>query len=81
MTILEDELKSLEIAYVDEMPKCDYQFCQNHAAYDFRTTFGSWMYGCEVHWIQLRMYEFLGTGRGQKLKLEAERPRRGWQEL
>ena len=58
-------------AYVSELPMCD--FCGNNggkrrkAKYDFRTSWGPWANGCEVHYRNNRAHTELGTGHGQLL--------------
>lgn len=41
------------------------------AQYDYKTTHGSWAYGCRTHYWQYRAYKELGTGKGQKLVVAA----------
>lgn len=36
------------------------------AVYDFKTQFGPWANGCEAHYQSHRLYDSLGTGKGQK---------------
>lgn len=45
------------------LPKCD--FCGAEARYDFRTAMGPWAMGCHQCWEMYRMYDDLGTGKGQ----------------
>ena len=59
-----------EEAVVKKLPKCD--FCEEQAAYDFKTLMGPWAYGCLAHWSLYRFHETLGTGKGQHLKTRAE---------
>lgn len=63
-----------DVAYVSELPPCD--FCSTSdsphvknrkALYDFKTSWGPWANGCEVHWRTNRATPTLGTGWGQKL--------------
>lgn len=53
------------VVEVSEIPDCN--FCQDGTPgpYDFRTVFGSWANGCEVHWLQHRAHPDLGVGHGQ----------------
>ena len=55
------------------LPQCN--FCKEVAHYDFRTLNGSWTYGCEEHWRELRATEGLGLGEAQLL-LSAKEVRR-----
>lgn len=60
------------IVYVTTLPDCD--FCRHPALeskpakYDFRTSDGRWANGCEEHYLVFRMYDTLGTGKGQELR-------------
>ena len=55
---------------VKTLPSCS--FCCNKARYDFRTVIGSWAYACDWHYARHRMYDTLGTGKGQYLEIEGE---------
>jgi len=59
-------------AVVAALPHC--VFCpvgnRKPAEYDFRTLNGQWGYGCHEHYLQHRLHDDLGTGKGQKLVLE-----------
>lgn len=52
----------------EDQPNCN--FCRNLAWYDFKTNRGPWAYGCEAHWIEHRLYNLLGTGKGQKFIID-----------
>ena len=54
-----------KVAYVATIPACD--FCGRPARYDFKTQHGPWAYGCEADYEVNRLYEDLGTGKGQRL--------------
>lgn len=55
------------------LPKCQGRAdCPRPARYDFRTFSGTWGYGCEVHWSQMRATADLGTGNGHYLLLPGE---------
>jgi hypothetical protein len=64
-----------EIVAKNEIPyrgqKCG--FCADlgktiEAEYDFKSIMrGAWANACEKHWIKMRAYPELGTGKGQKL--------------
>ena len=61
--------KNGTIAYVKEAPLCD--FCkqggvERKALYDFKTSWGPWANGCEVHYRTNRLHTELGIGYGQK---------------
>lgn len=73
--------------YVSELPLCD--FCKNsssplantrRAKYDFRTKWGQWANGCEIHYRTHRAHTELGTGHGQEL-VEGEAPERTDQDI
>lgn len=55
--------------YISEPKNCD--FCPSHAPrtarYDFKTSWGPWANGCEIHWRTNRAHTELGTGYGQEL--------------
>lgn len=64
-----------DTTYVTTMPKCD--FCKQsgvtrEAKYDFRTQWGPWANGCEIHYLNNRAHTELGTGHGQRLVLGEE---------
>lgn len=69
------------VAYVAVLPGCD--ICpldsvnRNNpplpAMYDFKTQDGRWANGCEAHYQAFRLYDTLGTGKGQKL-IVGEKP-------
>ncbi len=54
-----------EQVIVLKLPKCTW--CVKDAEYDFKTEDGPWTYGCKTHWMVFRMYDSLGTGKGQRL--------------
>lgn len=51
---------------VEKLPTCD--FCGKVACYDFKTKMGPWANACKEHYLSNRMYDTLGTGKGQKLE-------------
>ena len=55
---------------VTELPQCS--FCSNTAAYDGKTVHGPWAFMCVSCWYRFGPGE-TGVGRGQALKLRAER--------
>jgi hypothetical protein len=62
---------------VTTLPDCDICKAQkaetiNRAEYDGATTHGPWAYMCQSHFLAIGLG--LGTGRGQKLILRAEKP-------
>lgn len=74
-------MKDRTIAIVSKLPDC--QFCRHvarrkptPARYDFRTTTGAWANGCEEHYKIHRAYTTLGTGKGQRLEMNSEKPTR-----
>lgn len=56
---------------VSALPDC--AFCpigdKRPAEYDFKTLDGRWGYGCREHYILRRLFDKLGTGKGQRLVL------------
>lgn len=61
-------------AKVHTMPPCDFvgeDFvdCAGSDRYDFKTQVGSWANGCTAHYEYYRLYQDLGTGKGQRLVL------------
>lgn len=55
-------------ARISRIPLCD--FCKKKPArYDFKTIHGPWAYGCRDDYLANRMYDSLGSGRGQELIL------------
>ena len=67
--------KNGTIAYVTELPQCD--FCKQggtnrKAKYDFRTSWGPWANGCTAHYITNRAHTELGIGHGQELVVGEE---------
>lgn len=62
------------VAFVSELPSCDFHPGEDHKArYDFRTTDGRWGNGCEAAYEANRMHPDLGLGKGQRLVTEKER--------
>lgn len=57
------------VALVKQLPKCS--FCDRPAQYDFKSIVnGQWAHGCQDHWRIYRMFETLGVGKGQELRLQ-----------
>lgn len=52
---------------VSALPVCS--FCSNRATYDFLTVKQLRAYGCVQHYMQHRMYTFLGLGSATRLVL------------
>lgn len=52
---------------VTKLPRCS--FCTEPARYDFNSLMGQWAYGCSVHYGLYRVFETLGSGKGQQLIL------------
>jgi hypothetical protein len=63
--------------YVTRAPQCDFggDTHKNKAKYDFKTSWGPWANGCEIHWRTNRATPELGTGFGQRI-IEGEEPER-----
>ena len=70
--------KNLTEVVVARLPECD--VCGEPAEYDVKTKFrrGVWANLCEFHWPELRAYEELGTGKGQKLVVVYGPPMSEW---
>jgi hypothetical protein len=52
-----------KVVVVPSIPQCD--FCTDPGIYDFKSTFGPWAHGCEVHYHDHAQYSELGEGKGQ----------------
>lgn len=66
----ECDYENLTEAKVAKLPECN--FCSEPALYDFKTKMGPWAFGCQKHFDIHRLFDTLGTGRGQKLVVEEE---------
>ncbi len=64
-----EDAKDLREAAVPQRPSCSW--CSSPALYDFKTVSGPWGYGCQIHYEAFRLYDTLGTGKGQRLVVEA----------
>lgn len=62
-----------DTTYVKTLPNCDFVHDNPvSAAYDGATVMGCWSFMCEEHFAQYGIG--LGTGKGQRLILESEKP-------